>query len=381
VPLLEGSDQETIDKNVAELIASGKPRDQAVAIAMEKAGKRKDAAGPSVYRIDRSGTVRTSTPTPQGGMRVDAYVRKVGILEYPEPSGNVRREFVPPEELTHADSIASLRAAPVTNRHPPGAVTRKNYRQFAAGHVDGDGRMDGDHLGCALVIQADDALGAVESGGVREVSAGYTCTLDPTPGIWQGQRYDAIQREIRYNHVALVPQGRAGASVRLRLDSNGDTFEEIMSDTLQKDLDAAKAEIATLKARADAAEAGMAKERARADAAEAGLKARADADELAAVVEAAKPILGKDWKADGKDATAIKAEVIGKVYPTLKLDGAEPAYVQGLFVAAQNAPRADASVAEQRTALRAPPAPRTDAKPDPRAELIKRTENAWKRTK
>jgi hypothetical protein len=54
--------------------------------------------------------------------------------------------------------------------------------------------------------------------------------------------------------------------------------------------------------------------------------------------------------------------------------------VQGLFVAAQNAPRSD--VAEQRAKLKAPPTEaRADAKPDPRAELIRRTENAWKRTK
>lgn len=39
MPLKEGSSQETISQNIRELIDSGYPRDQAVAIAMSKAGK------------------------------------------------------------------------------------------------------------------------------------------------------------------------------------------------------------------------------------------------------------------------------------------------------------------------------------------------------
>lgn len=44
MPLREGSSQDVISENIAELVRSGKTRDQAVAIAMEKAGKsRKNA--------------------------------------------------------------------------------------------------------------------------------------------------------------------------------------------------------------------------------------------------------------------------------------------------------------------------------------------------
>lgn len=39
MPLKEGSSQDVISTNIAELIKAGHPRDQAVAIAMKKAGK------------------------------------------------------------------------------------------------------------------------------------------------------------------------------------------------------------------------------------------------------------------------------------------------------------------------------------------------------
>ena len=39
MPLLEGSSDEVISANIAELIRAGHPRDQAIAIAYRKAGR------------------------------------------------------------------------------------------------------------------------------------------------------------------------------------------------------------------------------------------------------------------------------------------------------------------------------------------------------
>ena len=44
----------------------------------------------------------------------------------------------------------------------------------------------------------------VKDGRSRELSCGYYCDLDETPGEYEGQRYDARQRNIRGNHLALV---------------------------------------------------------------------------------------------------------------------------------------------------------------------------------
>lgn len=39
------------------------------------------------------------------------------------------------------------------------------------------------------------------------MSVGYEAELDPTPGVWMGQPYDAVQRRITPNHIAIVGPG------------------------------------------------------------------------------------------------------------------------------------------------------------------------------
>lgn len=41
MPLKKGKSKETVKKNIQELVRSGRPVKQAVAIAMDKAGKKK----------------------------------------------------------------------------------------------------------------------------------------------------------------------------------------------------------------------------------------------------------------------------------------------------------------------------------------------------
>lgn len=52
-------------------------------------------------------------------------------------------------------------------------------------------------------------------GGKKELSAGYFCKYDLTSGEYEGEHYDAIQRDLRGNHIALVENGRMGHDVRV----------------------------------------------------------------------------------------------------------------------------------------------------------------------
>lgn len=171
------------------------------------------------YDVGRLGG---ATRTPQGGLRIPAALTRSGVLDYLRADGSVQREYRPPEEVFAEASLASLRDAPVTDLHPETMVGPQTFASVARGNVSGIPTRDGDLVSGEVVIQGADLVDKVDRGDAREISPGYVCDLDMTPGVTpEGERYDAIQRSIVYNHVALGPEGwgRSGARVSLRTDS------------------------------------------------------------------------------------------------------------------------------------------------------------------
>jgi hypothetical protein len=158
--------------------------------------------------------------TPQGGARIPAALTRTGVLNYLNADGSTRRELRPPEEVFRQDSLATLRSATVTEGHAAW-ITPENYQTHTRGHVAENVREDGSLVAAELIVQSSDSLKRIDTRELTELSAGYTCDFDPTPGEWQGQRYDGVQRNIKYNHVALLAPGagRAGRECGLRLDS------------------------------------------------------------------------------------------------------------------------------------------------------------------
>lgn len=179
----------------------------------------------SVQRYDR-GQLKNAVRTPEGYYLVEGYVARPGVLEYVRADGSVQRELVPEEELHRTDSLETLARKPVTLEHPTrdGAavfVDSESIPEFETGDVDGEVVVEGmgGFVKVKMAVRRKDAVQAIER-GVRELSPGYTCDLDPTPGEHpEHGRYDAIQRNRRYNHVAITVAGRAGSQVGLRADS------------------------------------------------------------------------------------------------------------------------------------------------------------------
>lgn len=166
------------------------------------------------YHVD-IGTLQSPTRLPNGALRVDGYIARAGVLEYRLPDGSMRRELRTDEE--NARVAAQWQDAVLTLGHPPVAVTPHNVRDYSVGHV-GATVADGGRLRAPLVIQDAAAIAAAES-GVQQLSCGYHCDLDMTPGEIDGVRYDAIQRNVRPNHVAIVRVGRAGPECGLKMDA------------------------------------------------------------------------------------------------------------------------------------------------------------------
>lgn len=157
-----------------------------------------------------------------GGVHIPARLSRTGVLTYINPDGTRRRELRLEEEVFKADSLRTLEIAPVIDiKDHTGMVSPETWRHVTLGHVVAP-HKDGKYIAGDLVIQDAGTLDSIDRGERSEISLGYRCVLDMTPGVHEGEAYDCIQRHIRYNHAALCPpnRGRAGPDVGLRLDSN-----------------------------------------------------------------------------------------------------------------------------------------------------------------
>jgi hypothetical protein len=282
----------------------------------------------SSYAIDRAGSLGKLQRTGMGGYRVPATIARTGILVYGPEQPLPGRHYTPPDVL--AASAQDALDVPVTNRHPPTMVNPQNYQKFAAGHVIGTPSFDGSHVHAVLAIQDAQLLQAVESGACREVSMGYGFEYDATPGTTpEGEAYDIIRTAIHWNHIALVPEGRAGSSVSCVLDSVDIPTEgepvlytidgaEVAQDKTQATIDAvcaardaAVAEAASLAAKLSAA--------CSAEAIDAAVKTRLDAIDAAKAAELALA------------QAAERRAVVARRFPTIALDGKSQDYVDGLY--------------------------------------------------
>lgn len=139
-----------------------------------------------------------------------------GIFEYANPDGSIRRELRLPEEVFNDKSLASYEGKPIIVTHDAGEVNKDNAHRETIGTILSKGYRDGDDVRAKIIIHDTNRM---KQSGLRELSLGYALTLDETPGVYDGQPYDAIQRNIEINHLALVDAARAGEQARLNIDS------------------------------------------------------------------------------------------------------------------------------------------------------------------
>jgi hypothetical protein len=125
------------------------------------------------------------------------------------------RVYRAPDQVFAQDSLQSFSHAPITNDHPSEGVTSDNWKALAVGEVSTAAKRDGEWVVLPLILKDAAAIQAVVD-GKRELSAGYTCELDFTPGVTaDGEPFDAQQRNIKINHLALVDRARAGSQARI----------------------------------------------------------------------------------------------------------------------------------------------------------------------
>lgn len=154
--------------------------------------------------------------TEEGYLVDHPIVTSVGIFVYHNPDGSERRELRLPEEVFSPKSLASYKGKPIIVTHEAGYVDKDNVQEEHIGTILSEGYQDGNDVRTEIIIHDTDA---VKDTGLRELSCGYNLRLEETPGVWEGEPYDAIQRDIEINHLALVDKARAGEQARLNVDS------------------------------------------------------------------------------------------------------------------------------------------------------------------
>ena len=148
---------------------------------------------------------------------------RTGIFVYHLEDGSERRELRRPEDVFDPKSLASYEGKPIIITHDAQVIDKDNAHRERVGTILTPGQQDGETVRAKIVIDDPDA---VKASGLRELSVGYYQDLIMEPGEWNGEPYDAIQTNIRVNHLALVAVARAGDDARLNMDSqdnNGGT--------------------------------------------------------------------------------------------------------------------------------------------------------------
>lgn len=161
-----------------------------------------------------------------GGARVGAFlhdsahVTASGVFPYNDGKGGIRMEYRPPEEVQDALFLDSLQGIPVTMLHPKSA---KGAIDTIIGMVKSKGIVeqysDSGDIGVRSEVVVHDSE-RVTATKVRGLSLGFSCDLDETPGLTaNGLKYDAIQRNLRADHLAVVPNPRV-KTARFNLDED-----------------------------------------------------------------------------------------------------------------------------------------------------------------
>lgn len=126
------------------------------------------------------------------------------------PTMNVISVYRPESEVFSRDSLASYANKPISDDHPPVNVDATNWKQYGKGDIGSDVVRDGEFVSVSYKIMDSDTIAKVKA-GKSEVSMGYMAEIEFADGVTpDGEAYQAIQKNIRINHLAIVDRGRAG---------------------------------------------------------------------------------------------------------------------------------------------------------------------------
>lgn len=170
------------------------------------------------------GALSGVTRTAEGYLHANVRAVRTGIQMYTgdemgRPDMDVVAVYRPEGEVFAKHSLNTFASIPVTLGHPPEMVDADNWKVHAKGNTGEEVLRDGEFMKIGIKITDRDLIDAVEA-GTRQISAGYMAEIDWQDGVApDGTPYQAIQRNIEANHIAVVDEARAGSKARIGDDA------------------------------------------------------------------------------------------------------------------------------------------------------------------
>lgn len=180
-----------------------------------------------------------------GTLTARSIITSIGVFPYRQPDGSIRRELRLPEEVFSKETLDSFNGIPIYVGHRVGKdgleKDQAKRDEWAVG-IACNPVGDNVYVASDIKITKEDGVKAVKS-GIRSFSVGYTCDVEQEAGVWGGVTFDAIQRKIRGDHLALCEIARQGDQAVLRMDSAEMVIEEKAAVAVEnKDKDTEKEE-------------------------------------------------------------------------------------------------------------------------------------------
>lgn len=149
--------------------------------------------------------------TPNGYLNISGIVTRTGVFKY-DGEGELR----PADEIFKPESLETMFAIPVTWEHPPDLVTPETVPMYQKGFVASRPEIEkyDDNRGVVkltnIIIQDKNLIDEIVKNGTKQFSLGYSCDLEENAGKFDEDDYVRIQRNVVYNHLAVVKEARCG---------------------------------------------------------------------------------------------------------------------------------------------------------------------------
>lgn len=168
--------------------------------------------------------------TPEGYLTGNVNVTGAGVFRYLGDAGKFVGRLRSVDEVKKATD--SINCKPVTLQHPNQPVSLDNIDDLQVGMSSNDASFDGLNNHVTITVTSPKAIKAIENGEVKAISMGYKCNVVDNAGVWQGSKHEQEQKDIVYNHIALVREGRAGDQVKFCVGDSAEA-EDILNAKLE----------------------------------------------------------------------------------------------------------------------------------------------------